>query len=66
MFSVSQSPVCIYYTNIQNTHMCVHVFKWMLMSLTIVCANVKVYKASEHLSGPPKKFSILKTEKYIN
>lgn len=29
---------------------------------TIVCANTRVYKFPEHLSGPPKKFSILKRE----
>ena len=63
---IQDSQNWIYSTYSIHIHI-VHICEYMTLygswcRHTIVCANTRVYKFPEHLSGPPKKFSILKRE----
>lgn len=61
MFPVSWSPH--YSIHIHIVHICEYMTLYgSWCRHTIVCANTRVHKFPEHLSGPPKKFSVLKRE----
>lgn len=60
MFPLSWSLYCIIQTHI------VHTYLYMNLHFTnsILCANVRAYCVPEHLSGPPKKFWIVKRKNF--
>lgn len=58
----SAGALILFYKYIECTHVCTRLYRDLNVTTSPVVANMRVHKVPEHLSGPPRKFSIFKRE----